>query len=89
MTNTHSMDNGSYDAQFERLVSCFHTVFSTLDRSAIPHATPDTVAGWDSVAHVTLLSLVGEEFGIDIDFDEFEEAVSFASILERVRLATA
>ncbi len=73
------------DAHHERLVGCFEQVFPDLSRSAIPASTQDTVAAWDSIAQVTLISLIGEEFGIDIDFEEFEDATSFAAILEVVR----
>jgi acyl carrier protein len=77
------------DAMAERLVSCFEKVFGGLSPSEIPAATHETVAAWDSIAQVTLLSLIGEEFGIDIDFEEFEGATSFAAILELVRARTA
>jgi acyl carrier protein len=77
------------DAHFERLVGCFETVFPNLSRSDIPGATHEIVAGWDSIAQVTLLSLVGEAFGIEIDFEEFEGSTSFAAILEFVRARTA
>jgi acyl carrier protein len=70
---------------FARLVGCFQRVFGSLNPHDIPAASHDSVAGWDSIAQVTLLSLVGEEFGIEIDFEEFEEATSFDAILEVVR----
>jgi acyl carrier protein len=40
---------------------------------------------------VTLISLIGEEFGIDLDFEEFEEATSFAAFRDIVgaKLANA
>lgn len=76
------------NAHFERLVSCFERVFPNLDRSAIPTATPGSVAEWDSIAQVTLMSLVGEEFGIEIDFEEFEDARSFGAVLELLRVRT-
>jgi acyl carrier protein len=77
------------DAQFERLIRCFEKVFGGLSRSDILAAAPANVAAWDSVAHITLLSLISEEFGLEIDFEEFEGATSFASILELVRARTA
>ncbi len=80
---------GTSDAVQERLVNCFQQVFPTLDKSAIPAATHQNVEAWDSIAQVTLASLIGEEFGIDIDFEDFEEATSFASTLELVRARTA
>ena len=74
------------NANTERLVGCFENVFPGLSRGAILLATPDTVADWDSVAHVTLLSLIGESFGLDVE--DFEEAASFAAIHEVVNART-
>lgn len=72
------------DAIFDRLVTCFENVFPKVSRIDIPSASHDTVGDWDSIKQVTLLSLIGEEFSIDIDFEEFEGATSFASILDLV-----
>ena len=76
------------DAHFERLVGCFQRVFPNLNAADIPAATHENVADWDSLHQITLLSLLGEEFGIDIDFEEFEQAASFSSILDFVRART-
>lgn len=76
------------DARREQLVGCFEQVFPNLSRSTIPTCTQSTVAVWDSIAHVTLMSLIGEEFGIEIDFEEFEDATSFAAVLDMVRART-
>lgn len=76
------------DALHERLVGCLEQVFPELGRNAIPAATQDAVAGWDSIAHITLMSLIGEEFGVEIDFEEFEDATSFTAILDVVRART-
>jgi len=78
-----------HDELYERLVNCFKRVFVKLDRSAIPAATHESIAEWDSIAHVTLHSLIVEEFGIDIDFEEFDEATSFSAILDLIRTRTA
>jgi acyl carrier protein len=72
----------------ERLVECFEKVFPDLSRSDIVAATSENVAAWDSIAQITLLSLTGEAFGIDIDFEEFEGATSFAAILELMNART-
>ncbi len=76
------------DAHFERVARCFETVFPNLSPAEIPAASSDSLAAWNSIAQVTLLSLIGEEFGLDIDFEEFEGATSFASILALVRAKT-
>jgi acyl carrier protein len=82
------MEEGSrmQQAHHERLVGCFERVFPNLIRTDIPAATQDSVEAWDSIAQVTLMSLVGEEFGIDIDFEEFENATSFPAILDVIRM---
>jgi acyl carrier protein len=73
------------DETATKLESCFRVVFPALDPAAITSATVNRVPQWDSVAQITLLNLIGEEFGIDIDFEEFEGADSFAEMLARLR----
>jgi acyl carrier protein len=68
----------------EKLSHCFSLVFPQLDPSQRATATTENTSGWDSVAQVTLLTLIGEEFGIEIDFEEFEGATSFASLASRI-----
>ena len=67
------------DEQFERLVGCFKKVFPGMNRSDIPSAVQESITAWDSIAHVTLISLIGEDFGIELDFEDFDEATSFAA----------
>jgi acyl carrier protein len=67
-----------------RLVACFAAVFPDLPADAIPHATPVSVAAWDSIANVTLLAVVEEEFGITVDPDDLERLTSFDALLEYV-----
>lgn len=74
------MDNIS-----ERLAKCFSLVFPGVAADQIPSATSESVSSWDSVAQINLLSVIGEEFGLDIDFEEFEGATSFGALLDRVR----
>jgi acyl carrier protein len=77
------------DPTAQTLMGCFEKVFPDLPRSAIPSAAHTNLPGWDSLAQVTLLSLVGEEFALDIDFEEMEGATSFAALLELVRAKLA
>jgi acyl carrier protein len=76
------------DGNYQKLIGCFKQVFPNMNTGDIPFASQEQVASWDSIAHVTLLSLVGEEFGVDIDFDEFAEAGSFTAILNLIRANT-
>lgn len=73
----------------EKLAKCFSIVFPKLPSSEIPTATASNVREWDSVEQVNLLSVVGEEFGIDIDFQQFEDATSFEDFLARLLQLTA
>jgi acyl carrier protein len=78
-----------HDEKYQTLIGCFRQVFPDLSPDEIPSASQERIASWDSVAHVTLLSLIGEKFGVDIDFDEFAEAGSFAAILSLIRANAA
>ena len=65
------------DEQQRRLANCFSAVFPELTSEEIVHASPATVRGWDSVAVVTLLSVIEEEFGINIEEDDPAKFDSF------------
>ncbi len=73
------------DTTVARLEKCFLAVFPDLEPYQVRHASPQSVSDWDSMAQITLLTLVGEEFGIPIDFEEFEGVCSFEALLSRVR----
>ena len=68
----------------DRLTKCFTAVFPELAPDAVRTAAPTTVAGSDSVAHVTLLAVVEEEFGTTLDPDAVEELTSFDALLAAV-----
>ena len=67
-----------------KLAHCFSLAFPQMDPSHYPSASAENTNGWDSIAQVTLLTLIGEEFGIDIDFEEFEGATSFEALTSRI-----
>lgn len=64
-----------------RLTKCFQIVFPDLPPSEIPKARQESVAAWDSVASITLLNVIEEEFQIEIDLELVAELDSY----ERVR----
>lgn len=47
-------------------------------------AGQDTIIGWDSVAPITLVNPLGEEFAIEIDFEDSAGVMSFAGMLQLV-----
>jgi acyl carrier protein len=69
----------------QRLVNCFVAVFPTLNVEHLELVAPTNVEGWDSVATVTLMSVIEEEFGIEIDPENIETLLSFDSALSLVR----
>jgi acyl carrier protein len=64
-----------------RLESCFAAVFPELKAGDLRTASTLSVAGWDSLRHITLLNVISEEFGVDVDYGDFAGATSFDSVL--------
>jgi acyl carrier protein len=63
-------------------VTCFQAVFPDLPAAEIPVGTQASVASWDSVAAITLVNVIEDEFGIQVDFDLLAELDSFDRIHE-------
>ncbi len=69
----------------QRLTKCFTTVFAGLSAEQARGASQETLGEWDSVSTLTLMSLINEEFGIEIDFDQIENLTSFEALLGYVK----
>jgi acyl carrier protein len=68
----------------ERLQPLFREAFPKADVTKIgPHTVADDVVGWDSVAHVTLMVAVEEEFGL---LFEPEEITGFSNVQELIAM---
>lgn len=63
-----------------RLTKCFLAVFPELSPEEVVTAAPNSVKTWDSVATLTLLTVIEEEFGIEIDFTDLLETLSYEQI---------
>jgi acyl carrier protein len=68
----------------ERVTRCFSNVFPDLTDEEIRRASTASLAAWDSVAHVTLLSSIAEEFGQSFEIEDFEELVSYPLIIDKL-----
>jgi acyl carrier protein len=64
----------------ERLTRCFQIVFPDLPESDIPLVSQATAAGWDSVAAITLLNVLEDEFAIEVDLEQVAELDTFDKI---------
>jgi acyl carrier protein len=65
-----------------RVAQCFSNVFPGIAPAEIVRASTSSLAAWDSVAQVTLLSSIAEEFGIELELEDYEELVSYPLIVE-------
>jgi acyl carrier protein len=65
----------------KRLKECFRTVFPDLPEEQISSASQATVSTWDSIATVTLVNMIDQEFGIELDLDRLSELDSFTGII--------
>lgn len=76
------------DPSGARLQTCFKRVFPNLPDQEILRARIGETPEWDSLATVTLFSLIDEEFGLSLDIDDFEETMSFQGLLTRIQDST-
>jgi acyl carrier protein len=72
----------------QRLLTCLAAVFPNRSRQELAFASRDSIEEWDSLASVTLLGLVNEEFKTDIDLFDFQDLGSFDALLARLQQAT-
>lgn len=70
------------DDTSQRLTRCFAALFPDLDENEIQKATRESISTWDSVASVTLVNIVEEEFNIRIYFEDVEKLSSFTDFLK-------
>ena len=68
-----------------RLLRCFAAVFPGSSETELAGASLGDVEGWDSVATITLLSLVEEEFGVEFEPQDLERQTSFSKIVEHLK----
>jgi acyl carrier protein len=69
------------------LTKCFSAVFPELSPEEIVKTTVNTTGALDSLTAVTLLALIEEEFGVELEPDGVLENISFENILARVAKA--
>jgi acyl carrier protein len=72
----------------ERVTRCFSNVFPDLPQDQLARASTASLASWDSMAQVTLLSSIGEEFGLVFELEDFDELVSYALIVDYLERAS-
>jgi acyl carrier protein len=69
----------------DRLVRCFASVFPTLSEGEIRASDVVPLFDIDSLAGVTLVTLIDQEFGVDVDLPDLLELGSFEAISQFLR----
>jgi acyl carrier protein len=69
----------------DRLVRCFSSVFPTLTRDDIRAGDVTSLINVDSLAGVTLVAIIDEEFGVEIDLEGLLELGTFQAIQQHLR----
>jgi acyl carrier protein len=70
----------------ERVAKCFHIVFPDLP-VPVERATQANVPQWDSVAAITLINVLEEEFGTPIDFEVAADLNTFDDVAAYIQSA--
>jgi acyl carrier protein len=73
------------DETRERLANCFRVVFPTLPPDAVYTASQSRLAEWDSVAAITLLNVLEDEFGVQLDLEVLPDLTTFDLVLDHLR----
>jgi acyl carrier protein len=68
-----------------RLIRCFSSVFPALTPEEIRAASAQSLAAWDSLAAVTLVAVVQQEFDVQIDLLDMPELDSFEAFESYLR----
>jgi acyl carrier protein len=64
----------------DRLTRCFASVFPALGPNQIRQASVESVPTWDSLAAVTLIAILEQEFDTQIDLMEMPELTSYHAV---------
>jgi acyl carrier protein len=68
-----------------RLVRCFSSVFPDLNEAQIHRASVHSVPSWHSLASLTLIAVLQEEFGLQFDLADLPNLISFSAVQTYVR----
>ncbi|MFY7950967.1 MAG: acyl carrier protein [Armatimonadaceae bacterium] len=68
------------DALGERLRGVVASTLGLADDDITDDLSPDNEPAWTSFAHLTLMSAVEEEFGIQLSMQEMSDAKSFGAL---------
>ena len=73
------------DQVTDRLRECFIEVFPDLPDDQIQTASRAEMSEWDSLATLTLLAVIEEEFGLQLDDEAIAKLTSFSAVREVIQ----
>ncbi len=65
-----------------RVLDCFCALFPTHSREELLMASRESIPEWDSLAGVTLLTLLEQEFHLNVDLTELDHFNSVQAVLD-------
>lgn len=68
-----------------KMQSIFRDIFDKEDLSINRATSADDIAEWDSLAHVTLLQAIQDEFEVDFTIDEITEMKNVGDMIDLIR----
>lgn len=65
-----------------RIGKVFEEAFAVPAVDITQETTPDEVSKWDSLGHMSMISMLEREFGLEFELDEIMEMASVQNILD-------
>jgi acyl carrier protein len=75
-----SSNERTMDQVTARLRDCFREVFPDLSDDHVETAVREEMPEWDSLATLTLLTVIEEEFGLQLDDEAIAKLTSFGAV---------
>lgn len=75
----------SREEVFEKLTEVFIDVFDDEDITINDSTTSSDIEGWDSLAHITLIGVVEDEFGIKFDMDTLSDMKNVGKMVDLIQ----
>jgi acyl carrier protein len=72
-----------------RLQPIFRDVFDRNDLVLTRESNADTIEGWDSLVHITLISAIEEELRVDFALGELESLKNVGEMLDLIQVKLA
>jgi len=69
-----------------RIQLVLKSVFPSVSQDCPDEWGPDEIEEWDSMAHLNLVMAVGEEFGVELDFNEIMAIGTVGDILKIIKI---